>query len=463
MPRGVPQGQKIDKSSDYQSALAQWEQFKPPYGSSHIKNCGTAAKIILDHTGQRRLEKYETSTFLRIVFSSTGMITIYSRFPKKMGLKNRKLGTWPELSLQLAREKAAALAAGGLRSDAIEQVLAAYQEDLQQRVQRNRLSPNSYYTYSVRIKHIHKAFVEREVFADVTYQRLIEVIDHWIQTESNNQAYELFGELRRVWEWASPIYANGHNVAAAIPAGYVSQRVERPLPTRLYTDIESIAQLWINVAGCTSVHQKNAVRYMIIYGLRPINVVDLKWEWVADDLSEIVYPAGIPGLRGAMKTNKEFRIPVTDAAREILLEQKQWAQSVPNANRDYVFLQPRDPSRPFSKRSLDKIIKARSPEGAVKGIKHDGTIKGSAGAFNTMCRKFLKSNVMAQMRRQGYSRADTREISKLCMHHSDKERDPMAEHYDFLDEITHEEMELKRIAFNAHEQSILSQVAISRD
>ncbi|ENS5252347.1 recombinase, partial [Shigella sonnei] len=72
-----------------------------------------------------------------------------------------------------------------------------------------------------------------------------------------------------------------------------------------------------------------------------------------------------------------------------------WRDSVPECNRDYVFLQPRDPMQPFSKRSLDKLVKTYSPDGAVKGIKHDGTVKGKDGAFNTMCRKFLKSNVIA--------------------------------------------------------------------
>ena len=48
------------------------------------------------------------------------------------------------------------------------------------------------------------------------------------------------------------------------------------------------------------------------------------------------------------------------------------------------------------------------------------------------------------------------------MHHSDKGADPMGEHYDFSDEILHEEMALKRLAFESHEASILTQVALIR-
>ncbi|EDX28955.1 hypothetical protein AB01_2947 [Escherichia coli 2-177-06_S1_C1] len=38
----------------------------------------------------------------------------------------------------------------------------------------------------------------------------------------------------------------------------------------------------------------------------------------------------------------------------------------------------------------------------------------------------------------------------------------MAEHYDFSDEILQEEIALKREAFEAHERSILAQVALLR-
>ncbi|MDA1380581.1 hypothetical protein PCI56_13430 [Plesiomonas shigelloides subsp. oncorhynchi] len=44
---------------------------------------------------------------------------------------------------------------------------------------------------------------------------------------------------------------------------------------------------------------------MIMTGVRPINVTNLMWEYVSEDLSEIVYPARTKA-RGAMKTQKEF-------------------------------------------------------------------------------------------------------------------------------------------------------------
>ncbi|MEG0280765.1 MAG: recombinase [Morganella sp. (in: enterobacteria)] len=448
--------------ADYITALSRWEASKPPYTSRDMKICVTAAVTILNYLKKSRRTKYEMDNFLRFDFSKGGKVTIYAEFPKGMQLKGRKLGQWPELSLDIAREKAQETAKEGLTAESVIGVINRYKADLEAKVKRHKLSTASYNTYCCRLKQIEGSFGGREVFCDVKYIRLVDILDQWIATKSNSYALELFAELRRVWKYGSPLYAGGKNIAASLPDDYVASRVQRPQPTRLYTDIESVAGLWINLAACISSHQKNALRYMILTGVRPINVSNLKWEYINKDMTEITYPAGVTGMRGAMKTQKEFRLPVTAAIKKILAEQKAWSDSVPGCNKEYVFLSPRNPSVPFAKRSLDKIIKTYSPEDAVKGIKHENTVKGSAGAFNTMCRKFMKSNIIVQMRRKGYSRSDTKEISLFCLHHSNKSDDPMGEHYDFSDEILDEEMALKRIAFNAHEESILAQVALLR-
>lgn len=461
MTRIVTQNKRKPNTWDLEISLQKWESCKPPYSSSHMQICVTASKVILKHLGQTRRSKYERASHLRMDFNKSGKCTIYAQFPKKTGLKGRKLGEWPELQLNVARDMASEMAKDGFKSESVHQALTMYQDDLWAKVERSKLSENSFYTYCCRIKALRASFGEREVFADVSYDRLIAVLDEWVQSKSNNQAIELFAELKRFYKFASPKIFSGRNVASSLPEDYISSRVQKPMPTRLYTDIRSIAQLWLNVAACTSLHQKNAIRYMILTGVRPINVCNLKWEWVFDD--EIVYPGGVTGMRGAMKTQKEFRLPITPAIKRILDEQREWIDAtLPACNAEFVFLQPRKPMEAFAKRSLDKIIKTYSPKDAVKGQRHEGTVKGSAGAFNTMCRKFLKSNIIIQMRAKGYSRSDTREVSLLCLHHSDRSVDPMAEHYDFSDEIMHEEMALKRIAFGAHEDSILAEVALCR-
>ena len=80
--------------------------------------------------------------------------------------------------------------------------------------------------------------------------------------------------------------------------------MQKPTPTRLFTDIESIARLWLN-RGCLHLYTpENAVRFMIITGVRPININNLRWDYVNEDADEIVYPEGVIGMRGAMKTQR---------------------------------------------------------------------------------------------------------------------------------------------------------------
>ncbi|ELI9033887.1 tyrosine-type recombinase/integrase [Morganella morganii] len=462
MSRCVTQTPVSAGNTEYLTASARWEACKPPYTNTDMKVCVTAAVSILNYLKKSRRTKYERDNFLRLDFSRGGKVTIYAEFPKGMQLKGRKLGQWPELSLAMAREKAHEIGREGLSAESVHGVLARYEADMEAKVKRHKLSEGSFGTYCCRLKQIKSAFGAREVFCDVKYTKLIDVLDLWIDTKTNSHALELFAELRRVWKFGAPLYAGGKNIAASLPDDYVSSRVQKPTPTRLYTDIESIAQLWINLSGCISLHQRNALRYMILTGVRPINVSNLKWAYINKEMTEITYPAGITGMRGAMKTQKEFRLPVTAEIHKILTEQKMWIDSVPDCNKEYVFLSPRYPSKPYPKRSLDKIMKTYSPEDAVKGIRHENTVKGKSGVFNTLCRKFMKSNVIIQMRRKGYSRSDTKEISLLCLHHSNKDEDPMGEHYDFSDEILNEEMTLKRMAFNAHEESVMAQVALQR-
>lgn len=53
------------------------------------------------------------------------------------------------------------------------------------------------------------------------------------------------------------------------------------------------------------------MRFMTLTGMRPINVSNLQWDYVRKDIKEIVYPEGIIGKRGAMKTQKELRNTIT--------------------------------------------------------------------------------------------------------------------------------------------------------
>ena len=190
MPRTVTHKPDSPNNDDVLAASEKWASCKPPYTSAHMKICVAAAKIILAASGVARRSKYEKENYIRIDFSKAGKVTFYAEFPKKRGLKGKKLGEWPELAIQLAREKALGMAEGGLRAESVHAALEMYRDDLKAKVARQKLSPDSLTTYGVRIDRIKATFGEREVFSDVTYPRLVEVLDEWIATRSNNNALE---------------------------------------------------------------------------------------------------------------------------------------------------------------------------------------------------------------------------------------------------------------------------------
>lgn len=99
MPRTVTQNPEKPNNDDFLSALERWEGCKPPYTSSHMRICVTTAKVLLNHQKQMRRSKYEKDSYLRIEFSRSGKTVLYAEFPKKMGLKGRKLGEGPEMTL----------------------------------------------------------------------------------------------------------------------------------------------------------------------------------------------------------------------------------------------------------------------------------------------------------------------------------------------------------------------------
>ncbi|HCR7148351.1 TPA: recombinase, partial [Shigella flexneri] len=103
MPRTVTHNPDSPNNDDVLAASEKWDACKPPYTSAHMKICVAAAKIILAASGVARCSKYEKENYLRIDFSKAGKVTFYAEFPKKMGLKGKKLGEWPELVIQLAR------------------------------------------------------------------------------------------------------------------------------------------------------------------------------------------------------------------------------------------------------------------------------------------------------------------------------------------------------------------------
>lgn len=457
----------------YTKALESWESFVAPFEGSHINSCVTAATNILKYEEQehkssgktgafnKRLSKYETQNNLRFVFSKTGKVSIHAHFPNTKKLGCPKLGEYPELQLRDARELTESMQDGILQFHSVEYVIDAYEESLKAR---NKTAPTKFgkkslKTYQCRLIRLKKHFNLQARFTSYSAGKLEEVLDSIIANETNNQAIEQYAEICRIWKWAAAKYNNDKNPAASVDTFYVSDRVDAPAPCQAYTDLDSIAELWLNLASCPNIHQKNAVRFMILTGLRPINIPQIKWEWL-DSITFprfLTFPPSYVGVRGYMKNQSEFKIPLTNAMREIIKEQRAWMEAaLPNCNSEFVFLQPSDPTKPFAQRSLDKLVKDYSPIDAVKGDNKAIIMKGSAGAFCTMCRSFFKSNAKNQLIDLGIHKVEAEALTRMALHHIRKTDDPNGINYDKSEQLFGTGTKLKFGVFKAHGANVLT-------
>ncbi|NYR13886.1 hypothetical protein HC000_15650 [Pseudoalteromonas sp. MIP2626] len=458
--------------AQYTKAKLEWNQLKPPFSMQHINRCATLAQHIIffeekstykqgfKPSRTKRLSKYEAQHHIRLIFTKSGAAIFYSNFPKSSGIANTKLGEAPELTIAKARKLTAQMQEGVLNNHTVKTVFNAYEKSL---IERHNTAPtkfaaSSLKTYQCMLKKLRQHFPLNQSFKSLTAGELEKIIDRIIVAESNTQAIVLFAQIRRVWKFAKNKFNSGKNPATDIDDFYVSDRVESPRPCQAYTDLDSIAELWINLASAPNIHQKNAARFMILTGIRPINIPQMKWEWLnsIDFPTLITFPASVVGVRGEMKNQKEYKLPLTKAMRAIILEQRAWMENaLPNCNPTHIFLQPRDVRKPFAKRSLDKVIKDYSPVDAVKGDQRNIVMKGSAGAFCTMCRSFFKSNTKAIMVDNGYHFRHAEELTRLALHHLRKNDDPNGLNYDRSEELFGTSTKLKFNVFKIHEVSIL--------
>ncbi|MCK8108287.1 hypothetical protein MTF64_15500 [Pseudoalteromonas sp. 2CM41L] len=458
--------------AQYTKAKLEWKQLKSPFSMYNINRCATLAKKIILYEEEcdlkqgvktkrtRRLSKYDAQHHIRLIFSKSGNVIYYSNFPKTSDIANTKLGETPELTITKACKLTAQMQEGVLNNHTVKTVFNAYEKSL---IERHNTAPtkfaaSSLKTYQCMLKKLRQHFPLNQSFKSLTAGELEKIIDRIIVAESNTQAIVLFAQIRRVWKFAKNKFNSGKNPATDIDDFYVSDRVESPRPCQAYTDLDSIAELWINLASAPNIHQKNAARFMILTGIRPINIPQMKWEWLnsIDFPTLITFPASVVGVRGEMKNQKEYKLPLTKAMRAIILEQRAWMENaLPNCNPTHIFLQPRDVRKPFAKRSLDKVIKDYSPVDAVKGDQRNIVMKGSAGAFCTMCRSFFKSNTKAIMVDNGYHFRHAEELTRLALHHLRKNDDPNGLNYDRSEELFGTSTKLKFNVFKIHEVSIL--------
>ena len=110
----------------------------------------------------------------------------------------------------------------------------------------------------------------------------------------------------------------------------------------------------------------NALKFLFLTALRPINVRNLRWEWIDLEKKVAIYPAE------AMKTRKEYRLPLTDTLIEILENMAFFK----GKRSGIVFFNVRDKNRMMAEGTLVRTIKRY-------GYNHQA--HGFRTSFSTIC------------------------------------------------------------------------------
>ncbi|WFO20786.1 MULTISPECIES: hypothetical protein [Pseudoalteromonas] len=189
------------------------------------------------------------------------------------------------------------------------------------------------------------------------------------------------------------------------------------------------------------------------------NICNLRLSYI-DDLTNpkfLTFPETTHIARGAIKNQKEFKIQLTREMREAI---QQELKLNPDINRTYLFCKVKENSKPISKESLNRTLKYHAPKDMVAAPRDNINIKGSAGAFPTLLRSFLKSHMKEVLTKKIGSSTIAEIESKKMLHHSVSDHDPMSKHYDHSNKIYNTDIKALYKNFSLFEKEVLKEVKI---
>lgn len=441
--------------------MAEFNAFRPPYNDESMEELASLATIILAQDKGRRLSKYQLKDQIRIVFQHDGIIKFFTHFKKEHGIKNTKLGDSNNMSFSAAKLKAAEIYKKNTSSHTFEFVVSKQIENLQSinKHSPSKLAETTVTTYTSYLNAIQNAFGKNTLFQTITPEIIEATLDQLLTEKSGPHVAKLFEQMKKLWVFAKNKYNNGTNPFLEIDNNYISSRTAKPIPCKAYTDISLISQLYINLKTAKNNTLINAVLLMMFTGLRPINICNLRLSYI-DDLDNpkfLTFPETTHTARGAMKNQKEFKIQLTPEMEKAI---KQELKLNPDINRTYLFCKVKDDSKPISKESLNRALKYHAPKDMVVASRDNINIKGSAGAFPTLLRSFLKSHMKEVLTKKIGSSTIAEIESKKMLHHSVLEHDPMSKHYDHSNKIYNTDIKALYKNFSLFEKEILKEVKI---
>ena len=326
----------------------------------------------------------ENGLYLEIKPNGKKTWRIKYRFDNKE--KNYTIGNYPEVTLALARKEL--IKVKQLIREHIDPVTARKEEVKAKTINKKLLVKNIVNEFfELKSAELSESHLKRQIsrtniyiipkigdkeITQVTKKDIIDIIKAvkniktatTKNTDKSETAKRIHILLKQIFKFALHNDYVGKNIPEMIDVNIIIPKSTKS-NLKAITDAKEIKLIYnlLNVYPGYEI-VRLALKFLALTALRPGNVQKLKVKWIQDEV--IIFPAT------AMKTRKEFRLPLTKTLKEII----DAAKSI-NENSEYLFPSITNKKKPISENTLNLAHKRL---GIVEHNAH-----GWRSAFATIC------------------------------------------------------------------------------
>jgi len=276
--------------------------------------------------------------------------------------KNYTIGNYPEVTLALARKEL--IKVKQLIREHIDPVTARKEEVKAKTINKKLLVKNIVNEFfELKSAELSESHLKRQIsrtniyiipkigdkeITQVTKKDIIDIIKDvkniktasTKNTDKSETAKRIHILLKQIFKFALHNDYVGKNIPEMIDVNIIIPKSTKS-NLKAITDAKEIKLIYnlLNVYPGYEI-VRLALKFLALTALRPGNVQKLKVKWVQDEV--IIFPAT------AMKTRKEFRLPLTKTLKEII----DTAKSI-NENSEYLFSSITDKKKPISENTLN--------------------------------------------------------------------------------------------------------------
>jgi len=360
---------------------------------------------------------------LTLLITTTDRKVWVFRYTSPIKLKRAKttLGTYPNVSLALARKKAREyqeLIAEGI--DPIENNQKNKDEvkrnemGLFERVvdewfikQKEELAPSTYKRKVGQFENDVKPFFIKRLISTIKHPEVVKLLE-MKAIKSLESANRLFQYLNNLWQYAVMKGYCEFNIIANIHKKTILKTPKVKNYSKI-TDTTILKDLIIKMNNYQGNYStKNALRFVLHLPLRATNLIGLKWEYIDFDTKLLTIPRYLMKAKNA--NINDYVMPLTPQVIEILEE-----QALYTANYTYVFKSEGYADEPISVETPNRALQRMGFNNEEKGTKI--RLHGFRGTFRSLVDTHLSEhNISYEARERALDHLPTNRVERAYTH-----------------------------------------------